>query len=197
MLAPGVVQLLNVQHGVDALLFTGVAGGVDPALRVGDVVVGTRFTQHDMDARPLFKRHEIPLLGAAGLGADDALAARLQAASERFVARLDEHIDAGTRQVFGLERPRVVSGEIASGDRFFASQTDVVELRERLPAVCCVEMEGAAVAQVCHEHGVPFAVVRTISDAADAHAPVDFVRFLHSVASVYSRGILAEFFRHT
>ena len=186
---------LLVQHGVDALLFTGVAGGIDPALRVGDVVVGSSFLQHDMDARPLFARHEIPLLGAGALRADPELSARLLAASERFVGRLDEHLGSDIRAAFGLARPQVVSGQIASGDRFFASRADVEELRERLPEVRCVEMEGSAVAQVCHEHQVPFAVLRTISDAADAHAPVDFVRFLHTVASVYSRGILAELLR--
>ncbi len=54
-------------------------------------------------------------------------------------------------------------------------------------------MEGAAVAQVCHEYGVPFAVMRTLSDAADDDAHVDFPRFLREVASHYSHGILRRF----
>ena len=186
---------LIVKHEVSAILFTGVAGGIDPELRVGDVVVGSRFYQHDMDARPLFERHEIPLLGNRALLADEILQAKLLAASHRFLARVEEHIPPATLRSFGIDQPRAAAGEIASGDRFFASKGDSIELRERLPLVRCVEMEGAAVAQVCHEHEVPFAVLRTISDAADDAAPVDFMRFLRTVAGTYARGILAEYFR--
>jgi adenosylhomocysteine nucleosidase len=186
---------LLVKHEVSAILFTGVAGGIDPELRVGDVIVGSRFYQHDMDARPLFERHEIPLLGTRALLADEVLQADLLAASTRFLARVEEHIPPETLRSFGIDRPRVAAGEIASGDRFFASRGDTIELRERLPLVRCVEMEGAAVAQVCHEHDTPFAVLRTISDAADDSAPVDFLRFLRTVASAYSLGILREYFR--
>jgi adenosylhomocysteine nucleosidase len=184
---------LIVKHEVSAILFTGVAGGIDPSLRVGDVIVGSRFYHHDMDARPIFERHEIPLLGTRALLADEQLQAGLLAASERFLGRVEEHIAPETLRSFGIDRPRVAPGEIASGDRFFASKADAAELRERLPLVRCVEMEGAAVAQVCHEHGVPFAVLRTISDAADDSAPVDFLRFLRAVASAYSHGILREY----
>jgi adenosylhomocysteine nucleosidase len=55
-------------------------------------------------------------------------------------------------------------------------------------------MEGAAVAQVCYEHGIPFVVIRTISDSADETAPVDFPKFAQRVASVYSHGILKKLF---
>ena len=58
-----------------------------------------------------------------------------------------------------------------------------------------VEMEGAAVAQVCHDYGLPFAAVRTISDRADDTAHVDFPVFVRDVASVYARRIIAEFVR--
>ncbi|HVL75656.1 MAG TPA: 5'-methylthioadenosine/adenosylhomocysteine nucleosidase, partial [Noviherbaspirillum sp.] len=62
--------------------------------------------------------------------------------------------------------------------------------RTALPGVLAVEMEGAAVAQVCFEFGVPFAVMRTISDSADEAAPIDFVRFVERIASPYAYGIL-------
>jgi adenosylhomocysteine nucleosidase len=54
-------------------------------------------------------------------------------------------------------------------------------------------MEGAAVAQVCHEFGLPFGVVRTISDDANEHAPVDFMRFVERVAARYTLGIVTRF----
>ena len=66
----------------------------------------------------------------------------------------------------------------------------VAQLRADFPDLLAVEMEGAAVAQVCHEFDLPFAVVRTISDAADDSAHVDFTRFVGAVASRYSHGIL-------
>jgi adenosylhomocysteine nucleosidase len=179
--------------GAERLVFTGVAGGVDPALRVGDVVVATRLVQHDLDARPLFARHEIPLLGRTYLDADAALTAGVRDAADAFlaeVARAPDTPTAAALRALGVERPRVVEGLVASGDRFFASDAARAELRRDLPDVRCVEMEGAAVAQVCAEHGVPFAVVRTISDAAGDSAAVDFGAFLEAVASTYSFEIL-------
>ena len=175
-------------HGVDALLFTGVAGGVDPSLRVGDVVVADRLFQHDMDASPLYPPLEIPLLGVSAFEADAALSADVEAAARAFLA--SGQLDPEARAAFGLGAPRVVRGDVASGDRFFASSDALAGLRARVPSAACVEMEGAAVAQVAHEHGVPFAVVRTLSDAADAHAPLDFQRFVQRVASAYSLGVV-------
>ena len=179
--------------GADRLVFTGVAGGVDPALRVGDVVVATRLVQHDLDARPLFARHEIPLLGRTYLDADAALATSVRDAASAFLADLASAPDtaaAAALRALGVDRPRVVDGLVASGDRFFAADAARAELRQDLPEVRCVEMEGAAVAQVCTEHGVPFGVVRTISDAAGEGAAHDFSAFLRDVANDYSYGIL-------
>ncbi|AHG92317.1 purine or other phosphorylase family 1 (plasmid) [Gemmatirosa kalamazoonensis] len=179
--------------GAELLLFTGVAGGVDPTLRVGDVVVATRLVQHDLDARPLFARHEIPLLGRTYLEADPTLRAAVHDAAATFLSEVANAPDtpvATALRAVGVSAPRVVEGLVASGDRFFASDAARAELRRDLPETTCVEMEGAAVAQVCVEHGVPFAVVRTISDAAGDHAAVDFTTFLEAVASTYSHEIL-------
>jgi adenosylhomocysteine nucleosidase len=177
----------------ERMIFTGVAGGVDPSLRVGDVVVASRFVQHDLDARPLFARHEIPLLGRTYLDADPTLSAALADAARGFLAELAAAPDTPTAsaiRALGVASPRVVEGLVASGDRFFASDDARAELRRDLPETLCVEMEGAAVAQVCAEHGVPLAVVRTISDAAGDSAATDFTAFLEAVASTYSHGIL-------
>jgi len=76
---------------------------------------------------------------------------------------------------------------------FTEEQETVRELAARLPDLLCVEMEGAAVAQVCHEYGIPFGVVRTISDSADENAGHYFPRFLSEIARHYSAGILARF----
>jgi adenosylhomocysteine nucleosidase len=185
---------LIVSHRVDALLFTGVAGGVDPALRIGDVVVAHRLFQHDLDASPLFPPMEVPLLGISGFPADPSLTERLEAAVRAFLTEDFPHlVPPDVRRDFGLEAPQVTRGDVASGDQFFAHGDALAGLRRRLPSARCVEMEGAAVAQVCHEYGVPLALVRTLSDAADAHAPLDFQRFIVRVASAYSLGIVRRF----
>lgn len=183
---------LLARHGVDEIVFTGVAGAAHPEARVGDVIVGSRFVQHDLDGSPLIPRHEIPLLGVSELEADEGARRRAIAAVERFLAQRGEWIPAEISEEFGLDAPRAIEGMIASGDKFFASREDLDELRGRLPDVACVEMEGAAVAQVCHEYGVPLTVIRTISDGADEGAAVDFTRFIQLVASRYSLGIVRQ-----
>jgi adenosylhomocysteine nucleosidase len=180
---------LLVEYGVRELVFTGVAGGADPSLRVGDVVVASALWQHDMDASPLFPRHEVPLLGLSTFRVGEAQRARAVEAARRFLAEPGA-LPPALVEEFSLGGARVVEGEVASGDKFFARSDELAALRERLPNVACVEMEGAAVAQVCHEYGVPLTVIRTLSDAADEGAPVDFLRFVQQVARRYTHGIL-------
>jgi adenosylhomocysteine nucleosidase len=93
---------------------------------------------------------------------------------------------------FHLHAPRVHQGLIISGDRFVSTSAESQALRQALPEALAVEMEGAAVAQVCHDYGVPFAAVRTISDRADDAAHTDFQRFIREVASRYSLAILSQ-----
>jgi adenosylhomocysteine nucleosidase len=184
-----------IEHfGVDRILFLGVAGSADPSLHVGDVVIGGKLYQHDMDARPLFAQREIPLLGVDGFETDPQFRRATLAAAERFLAEdLLAHVSAEVLHEFHISHPRAVVGDIASGDRFVAQGSAVRRLKEELPGIACVEMEGAAVAQVCYEFGVPLAVLRVISDAADENAQGAFPRFIQPVASAYSYGILKNF----
>ncbi len=78
-------------------------------------------------------------------------------------------------------------------DRFVATSAESDDLRARPPEALAVEMEGAALAQVCHDFAIPFAVVRTISDRADDAAHVDFMRFVDDVASRYTPEIVRRF----
>lgn len=183
------------RFGVTHIVFTGVAGGLSPRLRVGDVVIAREFVQHDMDASPLFARHEVPLYGRSHFPADAALSQRLHAAASQALADPPATLgDAAVRE-FGLAAPRVHSGLVLSGDRFVATRAESDALRQRLPDALAVEMEGAAVAQVCHDYGVPLAAMRTLSDAADDSAHVDFTRFTDAVASRYSVATLDRFLK--
>ena len=179
------------EFGVDRLVFTGLAGGVAPQVRVGDVVVASSLLQHDLDASPLFPRHEIPLLGQVRIQTDPLLSRALRQSALSYLSDgWSQDISEATRQSFKLSAPRVHTGLIISGDRFVSQSSAVEALRAELPDALCVEMEGAAVAQICHEYGVPFAILRTVSDRADDTAEHDFSGFLSAVASHYSAGIL-------
>lgn len=180
---------------VHEVIFTGVAGGIHENLNVGDVVIAKSLYQHDMDASPIIPRHEIPLMGVTAIEANSRRGQQLQKAAEDFVGNdLDSALSAKVREEFALSSPKAVTADIASGDQFISSNAAVKDLRERLPSVACVEMEGAAIAQVCHEYNVPFSVVRTISDAANDSAHIDFPRFIEEVAQLYTLGILRNFF---
>ena len=96
-----------------------------------------------------------------------------------------------------MQPPQIHHGLVASGDRFVSAATEVQALQTALRAhgheALAVEMEGAAVAQVCHDYGIPFAAMRSISDRADHTAHTDFAEFVRTVASGYAQAILTEF----
>ncbi|MGC7406742.1 5'-methylthioadenosine/adenosylhomocysteine nucleosidase [Pandoraea pneumonica] len=182
------------RFGVSEIVFTGLAGGLAHGLAVGDIVVADTLVQHDLDASPLFPRFEVPLLGRATFDTDASLRDALaQAARDWLSEEMPHHVAEVVRSDHGMRAPRVHIGQIASGDQFISSAAEVARLREALPLTLAVEMEGAAVAQVCHEYGVSFAIMRTVSDSADDEAHVDFPRFLRDVASHYSHGVIRRF----
>jgi adenosylhomocysteine nucleosidase len=188
-----------LMHAFNArqLVFTGVAGGLRRGVRVGDVVVARQLLQHDMDASPLFPRFEVPLTGRSRFDTDADLADALAVAARRCLERADELIGTGHLRAFGIDAALVHEGLIVSGDRFVAGEAQSDELRALQPDALAVEMEGAAVAQACADFERPFAVLRTVSDRADAQAHVDFTRFTAEVASIYTRAIVEDWLRHT
>ena len=184
--------LLIERFGVRRIVFTGVAGGLDPEVRVGDVVVAEQLLQHDLDASPIFPRHEVPGYGRSRFDTDRTLSHQIAGAVALVLAEAGRFLSRGAVVAFGLQAPRLHRGLIVSGDRFVATTAESTALQHELPQALAVEMEGAAFAQVCHDFGVPLAVVRTISDRADDAAHVDFPRFLREVASKYSGGIIGS-----
>ena len=186
--------MLVEKFGVTHILFTGVAGSGDTGVRVGDIVIAESLVQHDMDASPLFPRYEVPLTGLARFHSDVALSRRLAEAARGFVdADFLTVIGIDDRCAFRLGQPTVHRGLIASGDQFVSSRAQIDSLHCSHPGLLAVEMEGAAVAQVCFELGIPFAVIRTISDNANEDAAIDFMRFVQSVAARYAFHIVRRF----
>jgi adenosylhomocysteine nucleosidase len=174
--ATTVTELL-VRFNVRGLVFTGVAGALDHTLHPGDIVVADRLVQHDIDASPMFPPRVVPLLGIESFPTDAGWTDRLHTAADAYAASQDS--------------PQTVRrGAIVSGDRFVKSLAEVESIRAGVPDALCVEMEGAAVAQVAYEYGVPLAVARIISDHADEAAPEVFLRSLAERAADASHGIL-------
>lgn len=186
--------LLVEKFGVSHILFTGVAGGGNPAVKVGDIVIADCLVQHDMDASPLFPPGEVPLTGIKHFPADQAMSAQLEQAARTFMA--DDFAAAvldTDKTLFGLHAVTLRRGLVASGDQFIHSQQRISQLEQDHPDLLAVEMEGAAVAQVCFEYGLPFAVLRTISDNANEHAATDFLHFVQAVAAPVAYGIVKRF----
>jgi adenosylhomocysteine nucleosidase len=169
--------MLIERFGVTHILFTGVAGAGNSQVGVGDIVIAESLVQYDMDASPLFPPHQIPLTGISHFPSDSVLSNQLYQAAERFC--VDKTVQ--------LHR-----GLIASGDQFINEKQHIDRLAVDLPGLLAVEMEGAAVAQVCFELACPFAVVRTISDNANEEAATDFMHFVKTVASHYTYGIVEQ-----
>ncbi|MGA0572225.1 5'-methylthioadenosine/adenosylhomocysteine nucleosidase [Variovorax sp. VNK109] len=165
--------VLAERFEVDRVVFTGVAGGLGAGVNVGDVVVAREFLQHDMDASPIFPRHEVPLYGRSRFAADALLATALAQAAR-----------------VALPHAQVHQGLVISGDRFVSTTAEARALQAGLPDALAVEMEGAAFAQVLHDFGIPFAAVRTVSDRADDAAHGDFMEFIRTVASPHSAAIV-------
>ncbi len=184
--------LLIQEFGVTDLFFIGTAGALADGLKVGDIVISKRLVQHDLDARPMISRFELPLLNRVYVNSDPNLTELAGKAVSNLLEKGVAHM-VGEEAVkdFNLA-PTLYFGDIASGDQFINSDEKREEILVLLPDVLCVEMEGAAVAQVCLEFGTPFTVIRTISDTADHNARVDFGRFIAEVANAYSRAIIAE-----
>ena len=172
-------QVLVDLFGVGAVVNTGVAGSLDARIDVGDVVVSTDAMYHDVDATVFgYAPGEVPQLGRASFPADESL----RAAALRACA-------AAAPDVTAFE------GRVVSGDQFIADAAAKRRIRETFGGMCC-EMEGAAIAHACWANGVPFVIVRAISDKADGSQQVDYPTFerkaARDCAAITRRMVTAE-----
>jgi adenosylhomocysteine nucleosidase len=161
-------QMLIDRFQPDALVFSGVAGGLLPNMRVGDVVIASHLIQYDMDLTAFGRRHgEVP-------GQDNRMIESDPGLVQKAAAAFDTAFPASA------EGPSLMLGTVVSGDRFISDQKTLRWLQREFSALA-TEMEGAAVGYTCGVNGVPFVIVRALSDTASESASGDFASNLHRV----------------
>ncbi|WP_111707460.1 5'-methylthioadenosine/adenosylhomocysteine nucleosidase [Lutibacter citreus] len=185
-------QLIN-DFNPSEIIFTGVAGAIFDELNIGDVVIGKRLFQHDLNAKPFYKKFEIPIIKKKSLKTQNSK--KLKKATKQFFKNYNNFVNSSEALCFDITKPKLIVGDIASGDQFISSLKKIKRLNKVLPTTICVEMEGAAVAQVCFEYEIPFSIIRIISDKANDNAGIDFSKFSKSIASNYALGILKYYFK--
>lgn len=178
-------EILIMHYDIEAIIFTGVAGGINPELGIGDIVISQSVVHHDYAH---LGPDKLTPYDTIGYRADSLLlAVALQAAQN---ARFDEIPIKICKETGHF--PRVVLGTIVTGDQFIASEKKRQWLEQTFHAQC-VEMEGAAVAQVCAINRMPFVIIRCLSDLANENADIDFDAFVKYAAknsSLIVQGII-------
>jgi len=173
---------LLIEHfSPSAIIFSGIAGALSDSILPGDIIIGLETVHHDLvsisDKEVMNFGVINPVTGKRNpvfFPADEQLVSIARRASRdiKFEPMMT---------TMGSRTPRIVEGTIATGDAFIGSTREKADIRSRLNADA-VEMEGAAVAQVCHQHDIPCIIIRSISDNADANAAVDFETFYRIAA---------------
>ncbi|CCJ92107.1 5'-methylthioadenosine/S-adenosylhomocysteine nucleosidase [Cronobacter turicensis] len=143
----------------DVIINTGSAGGLAPSLKVGDIVVSDEVRYHDADVTAFGYEYGQMAGCPAAFKADE----KLIAAAQETIEQLNLH---------------AVRGLVVSGDAFINGSVNLAKIRHNFPQAIAVEMEATAIGHVCHNFGVPFVVVRAISDVADQQSHLSFEEFL-------------------
>lgn len=165
--------LLISQFKPDCIINTGSAGGFDPELNVGDIVISTEVTHHDVDVTAFgYVLGQVPQMPATFK------------AHPVLIAAAEQSINA-------LGFCKTKKGLIATGDSFMCDPERIAKTRADFPTMLAVEMEGAAIAQSCHMLNTPFVVIRSLSDIAGKESPESFDAYL-SVASKNSSAMVVE-----
>ena len=168
------VQILADEFRVSHVVNTGVAGSLNAQLDIGDILISRDALYHDMDAAVFgYQPGEVPQMGFREFKADEKMMNLAKEACEK--VNPDIH---------------VMYGRVVSGDQFISSK----EIKERLISEFhgdCAEMEGAAIAHGAYLNGLPFVIIRAISDKADASAEMDYPTF-EGAAAKHSAALVKE-----
>ncbi|AGB23365.1 methylthioadenosine nucleosidase [Mycobacterium sp. JS623] len=167
-----VTTLLADRFGCRTIVFTGVAGGLNPRLTIGDIVVADFLIQHDAgmvenERVQTYQPGHVPVINPT-----DRLGYPVDA----------ELLDRVKQRLVGVSTPgQIVYGTVLSGDQYLNCEATRDRLRSQLGGQA-IEMEGGAVAQVCEAFGIPWLVIRALSDLAGGDALFDFTAFVDQAA---------------
>jgi len=160
-----------IEHfGCQKLLFSGVAGGINPSLKIGDLIVATQLSQHDLDITAFGHPMGFVPGGSVFVEADRELIAL----SKEVACELGKTVQEGT---------------IATGDQFVHDAKIKENIVKHFNADA-LEMEGGSVAVVCNALNVPFFILRAISDTADTDASFSFDEFMESSAIISAEFVM-------
>lgn len=185
-----VATLLADRFGCGTIVFTGVAGGLDPQLCVGDIVIADRVVQHDFglleNERLLpYQPGHVPFINRTerlGYEIDPQLLARVQ-------DRLEGLALAPLSNVADARPPRIHYGTILTGDQYLHCEQTRIRLHNDFGGAA-IDMESGALAQICESFGIPWLVIRGLSDNAGAESGPDFRRYVSEVAARSARILL-------
>lgn len=153
-------QILADCYQVDRIINTGIAGSLNAEINIGDIVLSTDTLEHDMDAVSFgYPLGQIPRMDTLSFAADDDLRKVAKQVCERVIPEI-----------------RIFEGRVVSGDQFISDQNKKNWLVENFAGLC-TEMEGAAIGHTAYLNGIPFLVIRAISDKADDSATMDYPTF--------------------
>ncbi|MEH7253609.1 5'-methylthioadenosine/S-adenosylhomocysteine nucleosidase [Neobacillus niacini] len=157
--------ILLEKYKPDCIINTGSAGGYNPELNVGDAVISTEVRHHDVDVTAFgYEYGQVPQLPAAFIADDKLITVAENAAKD-------------------LSKFQIVKGLIVTGDSFMEDPDRVEFVRSKFEELQAVEMEAAAIAQVAHRFGVPFVIIRSLSDIAGKESELTFDQFIDQAAT--------------
>lgn len=164
--------LLFEHYDIKAVINTGSAGGLHPEANIGDVVVSNGTLYHDVDVTGFnYAYGQVPGMPAIYLP--------------------EEALVEKTQQVLSAAHKTYLMGQIGTGDSFINRPDQMELIKQNCPDVVAIEMEAAAVAQVCHHYGKPFIIVRALSDIAGKESHISFNEFLAVAAKESSEMVQA------
>jgi adenosylhomocysteine nucleosidase len=157
----------------DCVINTGSAGGFDPSLSVGDVVISSEVRHHDVDVTAFgYEIGQVPQMPAG------------------FVAH-PKLVEAAQQTIAQISEVKTLVGLICTGDTFMCDPVRIDKARSDFPSMLAVEMEGASIAQTCHTLETPFVVIRSMSDIAGKESPQSFEEYLETASINSSKMVVA------
>lgn len=155
-------QTMILKYSTHTIINTGIAGGLDSSIAIGDIVLATNVVQHDMDGTALGDP-----LGMLSFPDENIIYIPADTATTKALADACKVLGSGVN---------IFKGTIATGDKFISAKQDRQQINKLFGGLAC-EMEGGAIGQVCYRNHIKFAILRAISDNMDNNEGMDFNKF--------------------